>query len=228
MIPSTKGENYFMTKVVDFGQAEKKAKLRDRKIDSIYDQLQAGGYSEEEKAMLLQLLSKATGGEEYFIAKKKKPTDRVRFVQIIMDNMEYLNGIGYFTNAEQAFLLQISSYLEFKTNVIIEKNNNDNEIDTNAATPSYLAEKLAKTRESVSKTMNSLLKKGVLGVAEAGMTTDDGRICTSRTWFVNPNIMCCSPKDSVDRATQHIFKRSLRNFKVKGDTKKHKLPIYLF
>ncbi|ACI30504.1 MULTISPECIES: hypothetical protein [Bacillus] len=217
-----------MTKVVDFGQAEKKAKLRDRKIDSIYDQLQAGGYSEEEKAMLLQLLSKATGGEEYFIAKKKKPTDRVRFVQIIMDNMEYLNGIGYFTNAEQAFLLQISSYLEFKTNVIIEKNNNDNEIDTNAATPSYLAEKLGKTRESVSKTMNSLLKKGVLGVAEAGMTTDDGRICTSRTWFVNPNIMCCSPKDSVDRATQHIFKRSLRNFKVKGDTKKHKLPIYLF
>ncbi|PDY44162.1 MarR family transcriptional regulator [Bacillus pseudomycoides] len=217
-----------MTKVVDFGQAEKKAKLRDSKIDSIYDQLQAGGYSEEEKAMLLQLLSKATGGEEYFIAKKKKPTDRVRFVQIIMDNMEYLNGIGYFTNAEQAFLLQISSYLEFKTNVIIEKSNNDNEIDTNAATPSYLAEKLGKTRESVSKTMNSLLKKGVLGVAEAGMTTDDGRICTSRTWFVNPNIMCCSPKDSVDRATQHIFKKSLRNFKVKGDTKKHKLPIYLF
>lgn len=217
-----------MTKVVDFGQAEKKAKIRDSKIDSIYNQLQTGGYSEEEKAMLLQLLSKATGGEEYFIAKKKKPTDRVRFVQIIMDNMEYLNGIGYFTNAEQAFLLQISSYLEFKTNVIIEKNNNDNEIDTNAATPSYLAEKLGKTRESVSKTMNSLLKKGVLGVAEAGMTTDDGRICTSRTWFVNPNIMCCSPKDSVDRATQHIFKRSLRNFKVKGDTKKHKLPIYLF
>ncbi|MEB9975397.1 MarR family transcriptional regulator [Bacillus cereus] len=217
-----------MTKVVDFGQAEKKAKLRDSKIDSIYDQLQAGGYSEEEKAMLLQLLSKATGGEEYFIAKKKKPTDRVRFVQIIMDNMEYLNGIGYFTNAEQAFLLQISSYLEFKTNVIIEKNNNDNEIDTNAATPSYLAEKLGKTRESVSKTMNSLLKKGVLGVAEAGMTTDDGRICTSRTWFVNPNIMCCSPKDSVDRATQHIFKKSLRNFKVIGDNKKHKLPIYLF
>ncbi|PGK02604.1 MarR family transcriptional regulator, partial [Bacillus cereus] len=64
-----------MTKVVDFGQAEKKAKIRDRKIDSIYDQLQSGGYSEEEKLMLLQLLSKATGGEEYFIGKKKKPTD---------------------------------------------------------------------------------------------------------------------------------------------------------
>ncbi|PHE34997.1 MarR family transcriptional regulator, partial [Bacillus toyonensis] len=41
-----------MTKVVDFGQAEKKAKIRDSKIDSIYDQLQTGGYSEEERAML--------------------------------------------------------------------------------------------------------------------------------------------------------------------------------
>ncbi|EOO23382.1 hypothetical protein IIU_07040 [Bacillus cereus VD133] len=216
-------------KVVDLlEEAEKKAKARESKINSIYDQLQSGGYTEEEKTMLLQMLSKMSGGEEYFIGKKKKPTDRVRFVQIIMDNMEYLNHIGYFTNAEQAFLLQISSYLEFKTNVIIEKSNGDNEIETNAAIPSYLAEKLGKTRESVSKTMNSLLKKGVLGVAEAGMTTDDGRICTSRTWFVNPNIMCCSPKDSVDRATQHIFKKSLKNFKVKGDTKKHKLPIYLF
>ncbi|TWG32313.1 hypothetical protein FHX98_6819, partial [Bacillus sp. AK8] len=79
-----------MTKVVDFGQAEKKAKLRDSKIDSIYDQLQTGGYSEEERAMLLQMLSKMSGGEEYFIGKKKKPTDRVRFVQIIMDNIDYL------------------------------------------------------------------------------------------------------------------------------------------
>lgn len=52
---------------------EKKAKLRDSKIDSIYDQLQTGGYSEEERAMLLQMLSKMSGGEEYFIGKKKKP-----------------------------------------------------------------------------------------------------------------------------------------------------------
>ena len=45
-----------------------------------------------------------------------------------------------------------------------------------------------------------------------GTTTEDGRICTSRTWFVNPNIMCCSPKDGVDKATQKIFKNSLKNF----------------
>jgi hypothetical protein len=40
--------------------------------------------------------------------------------------------------------------------------------------------------------------------------------------------MCCSPKDGVDKATQKIFKRSLKNFKVEGSSKKHQLPIYLF
>ncbi|RAN86379.1 MarR family transcriptional regulator [Bacillus sp. SRB_28] len=212
-----------MTKVVDFGQAEKKAKIRDSKIDSIYDQLQAGGYSEEEKAMLLQLLSKTTGGEEYFIGKKKKPTDRVRFVQIIMDNVDYLIEIGYLSSKEEAFLFKLTSSVEFKTNVLVERETN------NPASPTYLAEKFKMTRQSISSVMNGLLKKGVLAVAQSGVTTEDGRVCTSRTWFVNPNIMCCSPKDGIDKATQHIFRDSLRNFKVEDQgKKKHKLPIYLF
>ncbi|MED0973494.1 MarR family transcriptional regulator [Bacillus paramycoides] len=212
-----------MTKVVDFGQAEKKAKIRDSKIDSIYDQLQAGGYSEEEKAMLLQLLSKTTGGDEYFIGKKKKPTDRVRFVQIIMDNIDYLIEIGYLSSKEEAFLFKLTSSVEFKTNVLVERETN------NPASPTYLAEKFKMTRQSISSVMNGLLKKGVLAVAQSGVTTEDGRVCTSRTWFVNPNVMCCSPKDGIDKATQHIFRDSLRNFKVEDQgKKKHKLPIYLF
>lgn len=223
MIPSTKGENYFMTKVVDFGQAEKKAKIRDSKIDSIYDQLQTGGYSEEERAMLLQMLSKMSGGEEYFIGKKKKPTDRVRFVQIIMDNIDYLIEIGYLSSKEEAFLFKLTSSVEFKTNVLVERETN------NPASPTYLADKFKMTRQSISSVMNGLLKKGVLAVAQSGVTTEDGRVCTSRTWFVNPNVMCCSPKDGIDKATQHIFRDSLRNFKVEDQgKKKHKLPIYLF
>lgn len=227
MIPSTKGENYFMTKVVDFGQAEKKAKIRDSKIDSIYNQLQTGGYSEEEKAMLLQLISKTTGGDEYFIGKKKKPTDRVRFVQIIMDNYNYLSEINYLSTAEKALLMDLIPYVEFKTNILVERISKEDEFDSDGATPSYLARKLNRTRGKVSELMNGLMKKGLLAVAETGTTTEDGRICTSRTWFVNPNIMCCSPKDGVDKATQKIFKKSLKNF-VTENGKKHKLPIYLF
>ncbi|MFK4294813.1 MULTISPECIES: MarR family transcriptional regulator [unclassified Bacillus (in: firmicutes)] len=212
-----------MTKVVDFGQAEKKAKIRDSKIDSIYDQLQTGGYSEEERVMLLQMLSKMSGGEEYFIGKKKKPTDRVRFVQIIMDNIDYLIEIGYLSSKEEAFLFKLTSSVEFKTNVLVERETN------NPASPTYLAEKFKMTRQSISSVMNGLLKKGVLAVAQSGVATEDGRVCTSRTWFVNPNVMCCSPKDGIDKATQHIFRDSLRNFKVEDQgKKKHKLPIYLF
>ncbi|KAB2486527.1 MarR family transcriptional regulator [Priestia endophytica] len=207
-------------------KASKNAKKRDLDIEELLGQVGVGLSGDQQK-MLLEILHKTTG-ENYFIGKKKKKSDGVKFVQIITDNMNYLNKIGYFTSSEQSFLLQVASYLEFKTNVIVEKKENDEEIEVNAVTPSYLAEQFGKTRESVSKTMNSLLKKGVLGVAEAGMTTEDGRACTSRTWFVNPNILCCSPKDGVDKATQHIFKRSLRNFKVGNDSKKHKLPIYLF
>lgn len=104
---------------------------------------------------------------------------------------------------------------------------NDDSIEE-VATPSYFAEQFGKKRTSISTTMNCLLKKGILGVAQAGMTTEDGRICTSRTWFVNPNIICCSPKDGVDKATQHIFSKSLRNFRIKDDKKKNNFPIYLF
>ncbi|MCU5713456.1 MarR family transcriptional regulator [Bacillus cytotoxicus] len=209
-------------------KAEKKAQHRENKIDNIFEQLQSGGFSEEDRGMLLQLLSKATGGEEYYIGKKKKPTDRVKFVQLIMDNVNYLTELEYLSSKEEAFLFKLAPYVEFKTNVIIQQIDKDNADTTTPASPTYLAERFKMARKNISLTMNGLLKKGILGVAESGMITEDGRACTSRTWFVNPNIMCCSPKDGIDKATQHIFRNSLRNFKVDDSKKKYKLPIYLF
>ena len=142
--------------------------------------------------MLLQLLSKATDGEEYFIGKKRKPLDRVRFVQLIMDNIDYLTEIGYLSSKEEAFLFKLASFVEFKTNVIVERETG------NPASPTYLG------------TMNSLFKRR--GTRRSNNRR--WRVCTSRTWFVNPNIMCCRPKDGIGKATQHIFRDSLRNFKV--------------
>ncbi|MGF9946625.1 MarR family transcriptional regulator [Priestia megaterium] len=211
-----------MKKALD--QAEKKARIRDSRIEELIGQ--AGvGLSADQQKMLLQILHKTTG-EDYFIGKRKKKTDGVKFVQMITENIDYLCEIGYLTQAEKAFLFEISRFLEFKSNVIVEKNVED-EGKPSAASPSYLAKKLNKTRTSVSKMMNELLDKGILGVAETGVTTEEGRICSSRTWFVNPNILCNAPKDEVDRATQQIFSKALRNIKV-GEKKKHKLPIYLF
>ena len=212
-----------MKKALD--QAEKKARIRDSRIEELIGQADVGLSADQQK-MLLQILHKTTG-EDYFIGKRKKKTDGVKFVQMITENIDYLCEIGYLTQAEKAFLFEISRFLEFKSNVIVEKNVED-EGKPSAASPSYLAKKLNKTRTSVSKMMNELLDKGILGVAETGVTTEEGRICSSRTWFVNPNILCNAPKDEVDRATQQIFSKALRNIKVGEAKKKHKLPIYLF
>ncbi|MBX9988903.1 MarR family transcriptional regulator [Priestia sp. Y58] len=212
-----------MKKALD--QAEKKARVRDSRIEELIGQAEVGLSADQQK-MLLQILHKTTG-EDYFIGKRKKKTDGVKFVQMITENIDYLCEIGYLTQAEKAFLFEVSRFLEFKSNVIVEKNVED-EGKPSAASPSYLAKKLNKTRTSVSKMMNELLDKGILGVAETGVTTEEGRICSSRTWFVNPNILCNAPKDEVDRATQQIFSKALRNIKVGEAKKKHKLPIYLF
>jgi hypothetical protein len=207
-------------------EAEKNARLRDSNIEEIIGQV-AVGLSADQQKLLLEVLHNTTG-ENYFIGKRKKKTDGVKFVQIIMDNYNYLCKINYLSSAEKAFLMDLTPYLEFKTNIIVERSDDEEEVDADSASPSYLAKVFNKNRGNISSLMNGLLAKGILAVAESGMTTDDGRVCTSRTWFVNPNIMCCSPKDGVDKATQKIFKRSLKNFKVEGSSKKHQLPIYLF
>ncbi|RAS91851.1 MarR family transcriptional regulator (plasmid) [Priestia endophytica] len=208
-------------------KASKNANKRDLDIAELLGQ--AGvGLSGEQQKMLLEILHKTTG-ENYFIGKKKKKSDGVKFVQILMENYNYLSRIKYLTNAQKAFLLDLVPYVEFKTNILVELNEKDSEeVNVNAASPSYLAKILERDRSTVSHMMNDLMQKGILAVAETGMTTEEGRVCTSRTWFVNPNIMCYSAKDDVDKVTQRIFQKSLRNFKVEGSSKKHKLPVYLF
>lgn len=210
--------------IIDFTEAERNARKRDFELNNKQIE-ELKGFSQDQVNEVLLMMKQVTG-DDYFFGKKKKPTDKVRFTQMISENINYLVKISYISDAEQAFLFKISPYLEFKTNVLIEKSKDESVEEV--ASPSYFAAEFGKTRTSISTTMNSLLKKGILGVAQAGITTEDGRICTSRTWFVNPNIICCSPKDGVDKATQHIFKKSLRNFRVKNDKKKHNLPIYLF
>lgn len=77
--------------------------------------------------------------------------------------------------------------------------------------------------------MKSLKDKGILACAESGFSDESGRVCTKRTWLVNPNIICASRKTSIDRVTKHIFKGILKNFTLDSDSKKvHNLPVYFF
>ncbi|TKJ00281.1 MarR family transcriptional regulator, partial [Bacillus cereus] len=148
-----------MSKIVNIDSSERKARISENKVEDFLEQVNIG-LSAEQQQVLLKILHSTTG-DDYFIGKKKKRTDGVKFVQMITENIDYLCEIGYLTQPEKAFLFELSRFLEFKSNVIVEKN--DTEIKPNAASPSYLAKKLGKTRTSISKVMNDLLVKGILG-----------------------------------------------------------------
>ncbi|MGR5899381.1 MarR family transcriptional regulator [Bacillus cereus] len=208
-------------------QAEDNARKRDvKKQEKIhYTSLQ-----EEQLGQALETLQDLTGNE-YYIGRKRDKFAKVEFSQVIHVTLLYLVKIKYLTTSEKALLLDLMLFLEVGTNVLIEKNILDNQIDPdaiNSASVQYLANELGRQREALSKMMKILKRKGILACAESGFRDETGRICTKRTWLMNPNIICCGKKERIDKVTKHIFKDILRNFKVEGSSEIHNLPIYFF
>jgi hypothetical protein len=194
---------------------------------------------EEKKKRLLDEIYDLTG-EEYGIHKKRKPNSKVAFSQIIQDNVFALVENNYLTIAEEAFLFRITSFVEYKSNCLVERERRKQkkvevaeEFDEDGflleenATPSYFANYIGKSRQQISLIMNSLKKKGILATAESGMVTESGRICSTRTWLVNPHIIICGSKDEINPLLMRIFKDQLKNIKNK-EGKKIILPVRLF
>ncbi|HDX9614796.1 TPA: hypothetical protein ROY01_006029 [Bacillus toyonensis] len=90
-------------------------------------------------------------------------------------------------------------YVEFEIIILFKRISKKDEFDSDSTTPIYLVRKLNRTRGKVLELMNGLIKKGGLSVVETRTNTEDGRIGTTHKWFVNPNIICCSPKERVSR-----------------------------
>lgn len=230
-------------KIVDISskleEAEKKARKRDFEKDS-----EARNQAEELKKSLLDQLKELTG-EEHYVGKSKDPFAGEPFNQVMHRNLDLLNRIDYLTQAEGDFLFRIQAYLEFKSNVIIcredkfkkkQKKNIviDNEDDfelPKAATVADVAEMIGKSRQKTSAIMNSLKKKEILLNPEgAGQITENGRTVSPRTWIVNPYIMICAPRKNnvqLDKLTMRLFQHSLKNLTDK-DGKKVTLPARFF
>ncbi|MGD6969363.1 Rep protein [Rossellomorea vietnamensis] len=221
--------------LVDFDQAEKNARKRDFERDS---DLRAK--AEDLKKSLLEQLKELTG-EEHFIGNSKDPFAGEPFNQTMHRNLDLLNQIGYLTQAEESFLFRIQAYLEFKSNVIIcrdekfkRKRKNvveDDFLIPKAATVSDVADMIGKSREKTSLIMNSLKKKEILLNPEgAGQITENGRSVSPRTWIVNPYIMICAPRKNnvqLDKVTMRLFQHSLKNLKDLNG-KKVSLPARFF
>lgn len=204
-------------------EAERNARARELANENLVEQ---------KKANLLAELNELTG-EEFGVYKKRAQNSRVAFAQIIQHNVQLLVEIGYLTTSEESFLFKISAYIDFKTNVIVERDYK-NQKKTNlepyelpkAAGVTYMADLIGVHRTNASRLLKSLKNKGVLAVAETGARTADGRFCNSRTWFMNPNIMYCGDKSDIDNTVRFLFRDTLTNLKNK-EGKTVKLPVNL-
>lgn len=222
----------------ELGQALNQADRNARKRDFEKDGKQRD-QAEELKKSLLQQLKELTG-EEHYVGTNKDPFAGEPFNQVMHRNLDLLNSIGYLTQAEESFLFRIQAYLEFRSNVIICRDDKfkrkrksaeeDYELPK-AATVSEIAEMIGKSREKTSLIMNSLKKKEILLNPEgAGQIIENGRTVSPRTWVVNPYIMICAPRKNevkLDKLTMRLFQYSLKNLKDQNG-KKVKLPARFF
>ena len=213
-----------MTQKKSIKQAEENIKKRE---------LQKESDVREKTASLLQQLNELTG-KEHAIYIPKKQNSKVAFAQLIQHNIQFLVDIQYLTTSEKSFLFDIGGNIDFKTNIIVERDWKNQDVKKRdplelpkAASVNYIADLLRVHRTNASKLLKGLENKGILGKAGTGTRTEDGRFCTVRTWFVNPNIMYCGDKSDIDMTVQMIFRGTLINLKDQNG-KKVLLPVKLF
>ena len=191
-------------KVINFGQAEKNARKRDLEIEHKYFEEEHNGIDQETVDKALKVLSKATGGKEIYIGTKKSPQSKVRFAQIMQENMKFLSKQGYLTLSEKGFLIDITPYISFYSNSIVFDVKAKNVIPMNI---SELAKELERPRDRTSKLVNTLVKKGILAKAESGI---EGSNAKAYSLFVNPHIIFAGDKDNIPEHLQVIFFKAMK------------------
>lgn len=202
-------------KVVDFNQAERNARKRDFDLEKLQYALEHGGIPENELENAMNLLGKATG-KDLYIGTKRSPQSKVRFAQILQENMKYLSKEGYLSLSEKGFLMDVIPYVSFHSNSVVFDIKAKNPVPMNI---SELAIELERTRDKTSKLVSALVKKGLLAKAESGI---EGNNAKAYSLFVNPHIIFAGDKDNVPEHLQVIFYKAMKMAKFKD------LPNKLF
>ncbi|MEW5208088.1 MarR family transcriptional regulator [Bacillus cereus] len=194
-----------MTKtIIDFGQAEQKAKQRDLKIEKQQFTEEHNGVDQDEVDKALKVLSQATGGKEIYIGTKKSPQSKVRFVQLMQENLNFLYEDGYLTGREKIFLMDIVPYVAFDSNGIVHDIKAKNPVPANIT---EIASLIKSNRVNTSNVINSLVKKGLLAKGESGIEQNNAK---AYTIFVNPHVLYAGDKDNVNEALKILFYRAMK------------------
>ena len=199
--------------VTDFAKAEEKARRRELQIDEKKFREKHNGASREDVEKALEMLKKATGKD---IDLNLEEPMKVKFVQIMQDNMGYLRDQKYLTSAEKSFLHDIAPNIKYSSNSIV------NSIDVKESFPANIVEIskiIGKERAYTSKIINSLKKKGILAKAESGI---EGNNALAYAIFVNPNIMFNGNRSYINETLKDMFRKANKGKYLKD------LPVKLF
>lgn len=192
-----------MSKIVDFEEAEKKARARDLELEKKNFQQEHNGVPKDELEKAMDLISKATG-KEHYIGTKRAPQSRVRFVQSMQENVGHLNKREYLTGREKIFLNDMVPYIAFSSNCIVLDIKAKNPVPANIT---EIANMIGSDRSNTSKVINSLVKKGILFKGESGI---EGNNAKAYAIFVNPHIFYAGDKDNVNEALKVMFYKAMK------------------
>jgi len=190
-------------KIINFGQAEKNARKRDLEIADEQFKQDYNEISKVELEKAMEIMAKATG-KELYIGTKKSPQSKVRFAQIMQENMKFLSKQEYLTLSEKGFLIDVSPYISFHSNSIVFDIKEKNPVPMNI---SEIANELNRARQKVSTLVNELVKKGILFKGESGI---EGNNAKASCLFVNPHIIFAGDKDNVPEHLQVMFFKAMK------------------
>jgi len=204
LVPSTtKWRNLKMQKALQ--EAEKKARLREIENGKVL--------SEEELNYANELQAKANS-KGMKLVPERKIKNKVRFVQLIQENILYLRDIKYLTTAEKNFLMDLVPNVEFSSNCIV---NDSRQVNSLPVTQSDLAEILGKKKQNINPIIKGLIDKGILARSESGIEDNNVR---AYALFINPHIMFSGDKDNINGTLKAMFRKTPKELK--------NLPVRLF
>ncbi|MFE4047706.1 MULTISPECIES: MarR family transcriptional regulator [unclassified Priestia] len=186
-------------------EAEKKARLREIENGKVL--------TEEELNYANELQAKANS-KGMKLVPERKIKNKVRFVQLIQENILYLRDIKYLTTAEKNFLMDLVPNVEFSSNCIV---NDSRQVNSLPVTQSDLAEILGKKKQNINPIIKGLIDKGILARSESGIEDNNVR---AYALFINPHIMFSGDKDNVNGTLKAMFRKTPKELK--------NLPVKLF
>ena len=186
-------------------EAEKKARLRE---------IENGKVLSEEELNYENELQAKPNSKGMKLVPERKIKNKVRFVQLIQENILYLRDIKYLTTAEKNFLMDLVPNVEFSSNCIV---NDSRQVNSRPVTQSDLAEILGKKKQNINPIIKGLIDKGILARSESGIEDNNVR---AYALFINPHIMFSGDKDNINGTLKAMFRKTPKELK--------NLPIRLF